>query len=193
MRKLIILFLPLLAVGCFSSDEPRVYKKEKGRQHSLYCIHCYQGVHKLPFTWTPPASWQEGKASSMRIASFKTSFGNDCSISLFPQGDVATLEYINNWRQQLKLKMILPKELGQHSRKFSMTRLTGLFIDFTGEYTEMTSSASYSDYRILGVVAEAGEKVLFIKLVGPQAKVEKDYQEFVRFCATVAYLGEHRE
>ena len=69
----------------------------------------------LPFTWVLPEGWEEGKQSSMRLASYNVplSGGGVGDFSLVQLGGVAggVMANINRWRGQIGLGDATPEEI----------------------------------------------------------------------------------
>jgi hypothetical protein len=130
--------------------------------------------------WELPAGWSPAPASAMRYASFTATAGTgdkiDISIVTFPGDGGSDADNINRWRQQIGLpaadastlnSTIVPMKSGQAS--FSS-------IDVAGK-----------DSRLLAAWTRRDGRTWFFKLTGPDAAVEEQKTNFVKFVQSVGF------
>jgi hypothetical protein len=135
---------------------------------------------KPEIKWEVPAGWSPAAASAMRYASFTATAGTgdkiDISIVTFPGDGGSDADNINRWRQQIGLpaadastlnSTIVPMKSGQAS--FSS-------IDVPGK-----------DSRLLAAWTRRDGRTWFFKLTGPDAAVEKQKTNFVKFVQSVGF------
>jgi hypothetical protein len=135
---------------------------------------------KPQIKWEVPAGWSPAPASSMRYASF-TAAGEqgdriDISIVTFPGDGGSDADNINRWRQQIGLRAADASTLNSSivPMKSGGTDLSS--IDMTGK-----------DSRLLAAWTRHDGRTWFFKVTGPNAAVEKQKTNFVKFVQSVRF------
>ena len=127
--------------------------------------------------WTVPASWVEGRTSSMRRGSFTVPEGNlDISVTTFP-GDVGGLEAnINRWRGQIGLAPaqgdILMKDVSQ--------------LDNAATPTTLVTLDGPSQDLIAGILFHEGNS-WFVKMSGDPGLVARERPAFLEFLRSIQF------
>ena len=75
-------------------------------------------------------------------------------------------------------------ELGKLPKKAFLNR-EGAFVKFDGDFKGVGAAEARKDFRLLGIVQEAPEFTLFVKMTGPKELVEKNEAAFDQFCQSV--------
>ncbi|MEI6084219.1 MAG: hypothetical protein WCS70_07955 [Verrucomicrobiota bacterium] len=132
--------------------------------------------------WDVPASWQPGKASSMRRASYLVKGDGDKSaeivVTVFP-GDVGgLLANVNRWRGQLGLAPTTAAEIDATTTKLTVAGEPAIQVDFKNDATGT---------RMIVVTVPHGGNSWFYKLTGPTAIVEAAKAEFVKFTESTKF------
>lgn len=131
--------------------------------------------------WTAPVSWEAKAASSMRRGSYViTGSGDaaDMSITAFP-GDVGgDLANVNRWRGQIQLPAIDAATLSQTS-----TQVAGQDLMLT--MVEMANSEIAEPQRILAALVTFEGSTWFFKMLGPDALVATEKDNFIALLKTV--------
>jgi len=138
----------------------------------------------LPFTWVTPSNWVEGKASSMRFASYDIPLSNgetgDFSLVQLGGGAGGTMANINRWRGQIGLGPAQPEELAQVAHLHN-TAQGQQYLHITLINPDNPSSA------IAAGIFEQPEFVLFAKFTATAAGLEEARLDFEAFCNSIAF------
>jgi hypothetical protein len=130
--------------------------------------------------WELPDGWTPGPPSSMRYASFMASGENgekaDISVVTFPGDGGSDLDNVNRWRQQIGLAPVDTSELSS-----VIVPLQSENISFST--TEMIGTNS----RTLAAWLRRDGRSWFFKMTGPNAAVEKEKPNFVRFLQSIRF------
>lgn len=133
-------------------------------------------------TWAAPASWEAKASSSMRRGSYSITGADgeiaDMSITAFP-GDVGgDLANVNRWRGQIQLPQIDAATLSQTS-----TQIAGQ--DVMLKVVEMANPDMATPQRILAALVNFEGSTWFFKLLGPDALVAAEKENFIALLKTV--------
>lgn len=122
-----------------------------------------------------PPEWAAGTPNQFSLASFSATAGEQkVSITITSAGG-DLLANINRWRGQLKLGPMTSAELAS-----SLTKIETL--GGHGEYVELISpDGAVPRQTILGVVATAGGRTWFVKLMGDSELAAKEKPRFEAF------------
>jgi hypothetical protein len=128
--------------------------------------------------WEVPAGWSPAPASAMRYAAFAAGGDNsekvDISVVTFPGDGGSDLSNINRWRQQIGLSPIETNTIEAAPLKASNTTFST--IDIAG-----------ANARTVAAWTRKEGRAWFFKLTGPNAAVEKEKQNFVKFVQSVRF------
>ena len=132
-----------------------------------------------PWTWEIPPTWQDGKASSMRIASLKVADKNgsklDISVTTFP-GDVGgLLANVNRWVGQIELSPVSQSSLEKYCTPFTIAGNSGHFIEAYGEKEAVLAGALFLE-----------KESWFFKLLGNKSLAEKEKENFIMFLHSIS-------
>ena len=143
-----------------------------------------------PLVWTSPEGWSEGTPNQMRLIDFK--FGpakeGECYLSAMPGPAGGLAANINRWRTQMGQPPLTEAEIDKLPRKPLMGG-QGHFVTVDGDFKGMGAESAKGGYRLLGVIQQAPELTIFIKMTGPKDLVEKNTAAFDVFCASVQFRG----
>jgi len=134
-------------------------------------------------TWTAPSHWVAKAASAMRKGSFAVRGENggadaDLSITAFPGDTGGLLANLNRWRGQVSLPPLAAAELEGALEHFDGAGLHFEVVDFVG-------TANGAPTRILGAVLSRPGETWFFKLMGPDALVAGQKEDFRNFLRSV--------
>jgi hypothetical protein len=139
-----------------------------------------QGGAAPQIKWKTPESWTEVPPSSMRYASFSASTENadkiDISVVTFPGEGGSDADNINRWRGQIGLPPI--DEIAVASQ---VTPLK------TADTTFSTTDIDGTKGRTIAAWTRHDGRVWFFKATGPNAAVEKEKPNFVKFIESVRF------
>jgi hypothetical protein len=138
----------------------------------------------LPFTWVTPGGWEEGKVSSMRLASYNVpmSGGETGDFSLIQLGGGAggTMANINRWRGQIGLGAATPEDLAEVSHLHNTAQ--------GQQYLHITliNEENPANAIIAGIFEQPGF-VLFAKLSASAAGVKEAQSAFEAVCNSLVF------
>jgi hypothetical protein len=130
--------------------------------------------------WKMPEDWTELPPSSMRYASFNASAENgdkiDISVVTFPGEGGSDADNINRWRGQIGLPPI-----DESAVNSQVTPLK------TADATFSTTDIAGAKARTIAAWTRHDGRVWFFKATGPNAAVEKEKPNFVKFIESVRF------
>ncbi|MBL4697598.1 MAG: hypothetical protein JKX70_02070 [Phycisphaerales bacterium] len=127
-------------------------------------------------TWTLPSEWHEVETtSSMRLATFQTSHGQEIALTAFP-GDVGGLiANVNRWRGQIGLDPA--DEQGIASDIVELDGVNVTVVDVSNE-----------GRRLVGTIINVGDgKTWFVKATGSIDSVEEAKAQMIAFSKTFMF------
>jgi hypothetical protein len=130
--------------------------------------------------WNTPESWTEVPPSSMRYASFSAPADEggkiDISIVTFPGDGGSDADNVNRWRGQMGLAPIDANAVTTQVAPLKTEDATFSTTDIAGDKTRTIAAWTRRDGR-----------VWFFKATGPNAAVEKEKPNFVKFIESVRF------
>jgi hypothetical protein len=130
--------------------------------------------------WETPEGWTEVPPSSMRYASFSASDGNggkiDISIATFAGDGGSDADNVNRWRQQIGLPPVDGSTVTSQVTPLKTADTTFSATDIAGAKARTVAAWTRRDGR-----------VWFFKATGPNAAVEKEKPNFVKFIESVRF------
>jgi len=133
--------------------------------------------HKPEIKWEVPAGWSPAPASAMRYASFiatgDTGEKIDISVVTFRGDGGSDADNINRWRQQIGAS---PTERSSEIVPLKTAATTFSTVDIAG-----------ANARTLAAWTRREGRTWFFKITGPNAAVEKQKSNFVKFVQSVRF------
>lgn len=137
--------------------------------------------------WKLPDGWQEGKASSMRAASFtapgKDGQSADVAVIPLPPGG-SDLDLVNMWRGQMQLAPTSAADAEKESESVSIG-------DGQGRMFDIASQEPVIDGKLRGriLVAMVNKKGMnwFFKMAGEESLVHEQKPAFLEFLKSVSF------
>jgi hypothetical protein len=130
--------------------------------------------------WKAPEDWTEVPPSSMRYASFSAPGEGggkiDISVVTFPGDGGSDADNVNRWRGQIGLAPIDPSAVISQVAPLKTADTTFSTTDIAGANTRTIAAWTRRDGR-----------VWFFKATGPNAAVEKEKSNFVKFIESVRF------
>src|SRR5438477_6247290 len=130
--------------------------------------------------WNTPEGWTEVSPSSMRYASFSASDGEsgkiDISVVTFAGDGGSDADNVNRWRGQIGLSPV-----DQDTVNSQITPLK------SADTTFSTTDIAGSKARTIAAWTRREGRVWFFKATGPNAAVEKEKPNFVKFIESVGF------
>ncbi|HEY6070557.1 MAG TPA: hypothetical protein VIU85_04210, partial [Chthoniobacterales bacterium] len=138
-----------------------------------------QSTDKPQIKWQLPAGWSEVPPSAMRYASFNAGSNEnkiDISIVMFPGDGGSDIENVNRWRGQIGLPPMSEAAVASQITTIKGDDATFASIDIAG-----------ANARTLAAWVRRDARVWFFKATGPNAAIEKEKQNFVKFVESVRF------
>jgi hypothetical protein len=133
-----------------------------------------------PIKWTTPDGWTEIPPSSMRYASFSAPAEEggkiDISVVTFPGDGGRDADNVNRWRGQIGLA---PVDANAVTSQVAALK--------TGDTTFSTTDITGNKTRTIAAWTRRDGRVWFFKATGPNAAVEKERPNFVKFIESVRF------
>jgi hypothetical protein len=133
-----------------------------------------------PINWTTPELWTEVPPSSMRYASFSAPAEEggkiDISVVTFPGDGGSDADNVNRWRGQMGLAPVDANAVTSQVAPLKTENATFSTTDIAGDKTRTIAAWTRRDGR-----------VWFFKATGPNAAVEKEKSNFVKFIESVRF------
>jgi hypothetical protein len=133
-----------------------------------------------PIKWKTPEGWTEVPPSSMRYASFSAPADEgskiDISVVTFPGDGGSDADNINRWRGQMGLA---PVDANAVTSQVAPLK--------TGDTTFSTTDIAGNNTRTVAAWTRRDGRVWFFKATGPDAAVEKEKPNFVKFIESVRF------
>ena len=130
--------------------------------------------------WTAPEGWTEVPPSSMRYASFSAPAQDggkiDISIVTFPGDGGSDADNINRWRGQMGLA---PVDANAVTSQVAPLK--------TGDTMFSTTDIAGNKTRTIAAWTRRDGRVWFFKATGPNAAIEKEKSNFVKFIESVRF------
>jgi hypothetical protein len=138
------------------------------------------------FAWKTPAGWSDLPSNEFRIINLRPAKNPeaDCYVSAARGG---VLVNVNRWRGQFGAPPLdaaavaaLPKQ--------KLLGIEAVRVEVEGTFsTSMPGAAPVKkeNFKLLGLVADAGEQQLFVKMTGPKALVDSERSAFDGFVASL--------
>lgn len=133
-----------------------------------------------PIKWKTPEGWTEVPPSSMRYASFSAPAEDggkiDISVVTFPGDGGSDADNVNRWRGQMGLAPVDANAVTSQVAALKTEDMTFSTTDITGDKTRTIAAWTRRDGR-----------VWFFKATGPNAAIEKERPNFVKFIESVRF------
>lgn len=136
---------------------------------------------KNPWKWEVPESWNEGKVSSVRLASFSVSGDSgealDISVTSFP-GDVGgLLANVNRWLGQIGLSPVGQENLKKYCSSLSFAGHSGHMVEAYGKEQGLFAGVLFLE-----------DESWFFKLQGDRKLAEREKANFSQFLQSITSL-----
>ncbi len=136
-------------------------------------------------TWDVPAGWRPGPERPYRAASFWVGDGEEleCYVSVLSGDGGGALANVNRWFGQMGAAPLERAQLAELER-VTVLGNDSLFVEIPGAYRGM-GGESVESALLLGVLSIGPDRSVFVKLIGPAARVEAARADFMTFCRSL--------
>lgn len=144
------------------------------------------GENSSLFDFEVPAGWTTAAPSQFRDPNFTIGpkAEIECYVSVLQGQGGGMIVNANRWRGQLGQAPYTEEEFSKLPRATILGR-DATIADFTGTYLAMGAQEPKAGYRLIGALIEAPAAAIFIKMVGPDAMVETQKDNFARFAQSL--------
>ena len=144
------------------------------------------------FRWTLPEGWEELTPTPMRHANFRVAGREDveCYLSVLPGRAGGVGANVNRWRGQMGLEALDQAAL-ENLPHGELLGQSAVLVEMAGDYRGMGSEAQ-PDFRLTGLILEAGTSTVFLKMVGPAQVVDEEQGRFQQLAASLEPAGASR-
>ncbi len=136
--------------------------------------------------WTVPDGWQAAGERMMRLVTLNPTSGSEveCYVSVLPGAAGGVVDNVNRWLGQFAQAAVTQAEID----KWGKVRVLGRdapIVEATGTFTGMGGGPKPGQ-SLLGTLVALGDRVVFIKMTGPQAQVQAERERFLTFCRSLS-------
>lgn len=144
--------------------------------------------------WTAPADWTAKPASEMRLASYSYiapgGESAELSVFVFPDAAGGLLANINRWRGQVGLEPVAESALETTATRTQIAGQEAWLVDFSGTPNAAAPAMGSTPpptgpTRITGAIVPLQGRSWFFKLMGPDALVLTQSENFKAFIASL--------
>lgn len=135
-------------------------------------------------TWEAPVGWEEAPKKPMRVVTFRSKNEEqwECYVSIISSQAGGIEANLKRWANQMGKGEFsidiskLPK-ISMFSQNIPLFEIEGTYTSMQGESKE--------NYKLLGTVCTLSEMTVFVKMVGPIEQVERQKDNFIKFCESL--------
>ena len=152
----------------------------------------FRDAKPSPVQGQPPENWMTLPPAQFRELNYR--FGESGMGEVYVSLSAGSLgENVNRWLAQFG-KSPLDQEGLATLEKVNVVNTQGVWVQAAGDYKPAGpmggagGGAPKSGFGLAGVIAEVGGKILTVKMVGPQAEVEKEAAALKAFAGTLTLV-----
>ena len=135
---------------------------------------------------TVPAGWLAQQSNSFRLLSYRFGSGGDVAVGI-SSGDL--LGNVNRWLGQFGADPLDAAGLAALA-KVSITGVEGVWVEAAGDYSPGMGQDPRVGQALAGVVADAGGRIITVKMTGPAEEVAAQKEPLKAFIAGLRNRGE---
>jgi hypothetical protein len=146
----------------------------------------FRNAQPAPVKGAPPENWLVLPPAQFRELNYR--FGASGTGEVYvtlASGSVG--DNVNRWRGQFGLQPLSPDEMDAAQRT-PIAGTEGVWVEAAGEYGSGMGAAAKPGYGLAGVIAQVGDRILTLKMVGPQAEVEAEKSALKAFAASLEMI-----
>lgn len=135
---------------------------------------------------TVPDGWLAQPSNSFRLLSYRFGSGGDVAVGI-SSGDL--LGNVNRWLGQFGADPLDAAGLAALA-KVGVTGVEGVWVEAAGDYSPGMGQEPRTDQALAGVVADAGGRIITVKMTGPADEVAAQKEPLKAFIAGLRNRGE---
>jgi len=185
--------LALLLPGCRKPEEASVEEtRELTLRDALPKLHAtssdrFEEPGSSPIlAGTVPAGWLAQPTNSFRLLSYRFGSGGDVAVGI-SSGDLAG--NINRWLGQFGADPLDAAGIAALA-KVEVTGVAGVWVEAAGDYSPGMGQEPRPGQALAGVVADAGGRIITVKMTGPADEVAAQKEPLKAFIAGLRNRGE---
>ena len=188
-RWLLPALLALALAGC-GRDRITSYRvpKERNVADEAMASSGMENTASPGIAWVLPPGWQESPVEEMSIANFNVT-GTDAqkagvAVMQFPKMDGMELQFVNLWRDKVKLPPVTPGDPAAQPEKIPIGAGEGRLYDLAGKEP---ADGSKSPAHILVALFTQGETSWAVRMQGEDSLVREQRPAFLQFLKSVTF------
>jgi hypothetical protein len=185
--------LALLLPGCRKPEEVSVDEsRELTTRDSLPKLHAtsserFEEPGSSPIlAGTVPAGWLAQPSNSFRLLSYRFGTGGDVAVGI-SAGDLPG--NVNRWLGQFGADPLDAAGIAALA-KVEVTGVAGVWVEAAGNYSPGMGQEPRPGQALAGVVADAGGRIITVKMTGPADEVAAQKEPLKAFIAGLRNRGE---
>ncbi len=147
----------------------------------------FRDAKPSPVKGDAPENWLKLPSSQFRELNYR--FGEsglgEVYVSLSGGG---VGDNVNRWVRQFGQDPLSPSDLAA-MQKMPIAGTEGVWVEAVGEYASGMGQEAKPGYALAGVIAEVSGRILTLKMVGPEAEVEKEKALLKGFAASLEMVN----
>jgi hypothetical protein len=171
------ILLPICVAGCDRDDQIRVYSAPKDAPPPTSIANARSDGP----AWTLPDGWTPADGPAFSVAAFKVSQADPTvmvTVSPLARGGADLLPNVNRWEGQLGLAPSAESDLSKVMRTIETSSGPATIVELKGPKASLRAA-----------VIPAGERVWFVKLLGPDKIVQDQKDNFEAFVQSIKFGG----
>ncbi len=149
-----------------------------------------KSVSSVPLAWDVPEGWGEQKGSGMRLVTFTSENGMECSITSLAGTSGGLKANAMRWIGQLQITTgsdaAIDDFLAKSEQRTSKGNLPYTILDFT----KLQGSADAQTSSMISAVMELPQSTVFIKMTGTKTAVSANFTKFESLCQSLRLKNE---
>jgi hypothetical protein len=146
----------------------------------------FRNAKPAPVKGVPPEKWLVLPAAQFRELNYR--FGASGTGEVYvtlASGSVG--DNVNRWRRQFGLEPFTPAEMDAAQRT-PIAGTEGIWVEGAGEYSSGMGAPPKPGYGLAGVIAQVGDRILTVKMVGLSGEVEEEKPALKAFAASLEMI-----
>ena len=143
----------------------------------------FRNAKPSPVRGDAPENWLELPSAQFRELNYRFGESGFGEVYVSLSGGTVS-ENVNRWVSQFGNEPLSSADLSA-MEKTSIAGTVGVMVEAAGNYAAGMGQEPKPGYALAGVIAEVGDKILTLKMIGPEAEVEKEKALLKGFAASL--------
>ncbi len=161
----------------------------KDREPKLFATsdERFRDAKPAPVKGDAPENWLALPSAQFRELNYR--FGESGLGEVYVSLSGGTVgDNVNRWVRQFGRDPLSPADLAA-MEKTAIAGTEGVWVEAAGNYAAGMGQEAKPGYALAGVIAEVGGRILTLKMVGPEAEVEKEKALLKGFAASLEMVN----